>query len=607
MRARLFFLMTAFFMIGNAEAGIIDSLETRFREKPTAKNLEALLKIPYDALVADLARTEKLTDSLVVWSKKFKNAVFLGDAYQMKALNAYYQGRYELAVEAHLASIESFREAGDSSRIGGVFLNMGYQVKRRDLKLAIEQMETGIRILQSQGDSERLVGGYDNLGVLYEMKKDFKSARWFYQRSLDMKRERNDSIGLPYSLNHLAGLAALQGNFDEANRLFEQGYLIRKIRGDLNGMAESRMMQAEMLTISKEFSKVPELLDETIMLGKRIGYLHLVKTALKLNAEAYAELGAFEKAFRLHQEYALLDDSLYNLASNNRIMELEKRFQVAEKERDNERLRQEAQVSALELEAERQSRLQLLWGAVSAILSLILLFGFVYSRQQLRQRAEKEALQRTSFQAVIKAEEKERSRIARELHDGVGQLLAAIKLHTSVFEVQLSPPFSEKVKEQIQMIDEAVQEVRHISHNLMPVALMNKGLMAALRTLADRLEGKLQFELYIDDETRRFDAQTEMSIYRMVQEVTGNMLKHAEASRIVVDIQGDGTDLLISIRDNGKGFDLALVEKSSGIGWENLKTRTNLMGGTMEIQSAPGKGTSVLFVLPVLEGLAVAS
>lgn len=134
----------------------------------------------------------------------------------------------------------------------------------------------------------------------------------------------------------------------------------------------------------------------------------------------------------------------------------------------------------------------------------------------------------------------------------------------------------------------------------MPVALNAAGLFVAIRGLCDRLQstGSISPELYVEDSDQRFDPDFELSVYRIVQEVLSNMLKHAEASRIVIDMHSDGNALMISIRDNGKGFALDQIKKSKGIGWANLQARTDLLGGVMEVQSALGEGTNVFFELP---------
>jgi signal transduction histidine kinase len=152
-----------------------------------------------------------------------------------------------------------------------------------------------------------------------------------------------------------------------------------------------------------------------------------------------------------------------------------------------------------------------------------------------------------------------------------------------------------------QLLEETVLEARNISHNLVPLSLASNGLKTALRQLFDRIEapGKLEMEVHLEADFNRFNAFGQTAIYRIVQEILHNMVKHAEASRIVIDIQEDGGELLLSIADNGKGFDTQLIQQSKGMGWENLCTRVGLLDGQLEVNSKPGRGTLVFAGIPI--------
>jgi signal transduction histidine kinase len=604
----IIFLLFSLVAIGQAAQASQASLKNAATPSQAQQRLSALLGLPYDVLVTDLEQGRVWADSMLLLARRLKSDRQLAQAHQKSALIHYYQGNYEATVADHLASIKIYQAMGDSIGLGHVYVGMGYQGKRRDLALSISHMHKGIALLEAAGEKD-MAAAYDNLGVLYEMKGDYTQAGQLYQRAYDIKVASKDSIGLPYSLDHLGGLAALQGDFAGAEKLMLQSYSIRKLRNDRNGMAESRMYQSELYKMWGKPNKMLTATDEAIQLGKAIGYADLVRKAYAFQAEAYAVLGKYEQAYQQQLAYTLLNDSLFTLANNNRILQLEKKFQTAQKEQENLQLSQEKEIQALELAAAKTAQARLWWAAIASLLALSLSFGVVFIRYQAKQRAEKALLQKQNFKAALKGEEKERQRIARELHDGVGQMLAAAKLQSALLELQLSDTFKPKVQEQLALINEAMVEIRQISHNLMPVALSSGGLFVAIQGLCERIQasGSISPELYIEDSSQRFEPDYELSVYRMVQEVLSNMLKHAAASRIGIDIHSDENALMISIRDNGKGFQLQQIKASKGIGWANLQARTDLLGGTMEVQSAPGEGTSVFFELPFQQLQAVAA
>lgn len=596
-----FYLVVLFLAAGSWQAVLANKSGVTItdRQQYAQQRLSYLLELPYDVLVKDLDQSRVWADSMLLLAQQLKAVTKQAEAHQKSALIHYYQGSYEASVADHLAAIAIYQSVNDSAGMGKVYVAMGYQGKRRDLDLSIKHMHKGIDLLQAVGEKD-MAGAYDNLGVLYELKGDFTKANQLYIKAYEIKLADNDSIGLPYSLDHMGGLAALQGDFQKAEKLMRQSYNIRKLRNDFNGMAESMMYQSELY---KQWGKPEKLLQTTqvaIALGKEIGYADLVRKAYAYQAEAFAALGDYKMAYRQQLAFNTLNDSLFTIANNSRILQLEKKFQTAQKEQEIIQLNQKKELQALELAAAKTAQARLWWAAIASLLALSLTFGFVFIRYQAKQRAEKAWLQKQNFKAALKGEEKERQRIARELHDGVGQMLVAAKLQSALLELQLSEAFKPKVQEQLTLINDAIVEIRNISHNLMPVALNAAGLFVAIRGLCDRLQstGSISPELYVEDSDQRFDPDFELSVYRIVQEVLSNMLKHAEASRIVIDMHSDGNALMISIRDNGKGFALDQIKKSKGIGWANLQARTDLLGGVMEVQSALGEGTNVFFELP---------
>jgi len=203
--------------------------------------------------------------------------------------------------------------------------------------------------------------------------------------------------------------------------------------------------------------------------------------------------------------------------------------------------------------------------------------------------------QQKTFSSIIAAEEKERTRIAKELHDGLGQILSTARLNVAALEESVPMEDEKILKNSLSLIDNAVSEVRIISHDLMPGILTQVGLFAAVRQLCNSInEAKqIKVEYTFPESEKRLNAALEISVYRIIQEILNNMLRHSEATKINMSINWADHQLQLKISDNGKGFDTSKIHESKGIGWKNVFSRVKFHKGEIKVESNLGSGTSV--------------
>lgn len=200
-------------------------------------------------------------------------------------------------------------------------------------------------------------------------------------------------------------------------------------------------------------------------------------------------------------------------------------------------------------------------------------------------------------------QENERIRIARDLHDSIGQKLSVIKMMLSTVAMQEQNKTSnEEIELATQLVDETIQETRNISHNLLPTEL-RFGLVDAIKRIADEINkaGNTTIEVAIDSQVKNiaFSKEKEIAIFRIVQEVFSNILKHAAATKVSFQIEWKAQQLHFTIKDNGRGFNVKNIGKSSGIGWQNIFARIKMMNGTISIQSENITGTIIQFTIPL--------
>ena len=214
---------------------------------------------------------------------------------------------------------------------------------------------------------------------------------------------------------------------------------------------------------------------------------------------------------------------------------------------------------------------------------------------EIRARQQEEILQNT-----ISAQEKERKRIAQDLHDEVGAMLSVVKLNVGRIEKKSEEPVAKELAAETKTyLDEVITQVRRISRSLLPPSLEKLGLYFALEELANWVNkaDQLKIVCWKGGEQFRFDIKKELAVFRIVQELLNNAIKHAGASTIYVNARFSlNNNLMISVTDNGKGFDLK-EKMNAGLGLKNLESRTQIMNARFKMKSTPGKGTTAIIYL----------
>ena len=231
-----------------------------------------------------------------------------------------------------------------------------------------------------------------------------------------------------------------------------------------------------------------------------------------------------------------------------------------------------------------------------------------YRRYKLKQekKLQTEVIKQQDLatKAILQAEENERERIAKDLHDGVGQVMSAAKMNLSAFESEIA--FKDETQKLsfekiISLIDEGCKEVRSVSHQMMPNALLKAGLASAIKEFIDKIDNRiLKVNLYSEGLNERIDNNIEIVLYRIIQECVNNVIKHSGANQLDISLIKDGDGISVSIEDNGKGFNTKDTTKFEGIGLKNIASRIEFLKGTVEFDSAEGRGTMVSIHVPVV-------
>jgi len=338
----------------------------------------------------------------------------------------------------------------------------------------------------------------------------------------------------------------------------------------------------------------------------------LATNKLKMT-EALAEVnyanGDIKEAYNWIKKSKALSDSLNESKLKEDINALEIKYKNAENQKKIASLNTEKKQNALIIKNNKKTNFLLIAASFFLLISVILLYFYFRGYKKLAEQrtinykqkvAELEQKQQLEIsKAMLNAEEKERNRVARDLHDGLGGMLSGLKINLSNWakhrEMQLHDVELQRI---VNQLDNSVTELRYIARNMMPQTLLKFGLETALKDLAESAMSK---HMHIDFQalniSKHIALEEQIIIYRVVQEILTNTLKHAQASEVVLQCSENKKRFYITVEDDGIGFDTSTYKK--GLGIENIKNRIAYLKGTFEIDSHPGNGTTINIEIPI--------
>lgn len=474
--------------------------------------------------------------------------------------------------------------------LGSYYATVGNVNKAEDYHLKALEVRT------KQKDSIAMAFSYNNLGIMNRMKGDMEKALEYYYKARDIYVWMNDSSEIAFIYNDIGAAYSKEGNTDSGEYYLKRSIDIRERMNELNELAYTYNFLGENYERKGNLKKAEEYIKKALNLAIEI-------KNNKQNYEAYESLSDFfarnkmyDSAYKYLQLYRFFRDSIRQLDNNKLIAELNTKYETEKKDKKIQ-----------EQEFELASKNYMLGGAALFLLLGTLLGFSSYRRYRLKQQTklQQEILkqQEIATKAVLEAEEGERQRIAGDLHDGVGQMMSAAKINLS--SISDSIPFSdEKQKERfenaLKLVDDSCTEVRTVSHNIMPNSLLRRSLGDAVRSFISKIsEDVIKINLYSEGLNEKIDENIEIVLYRVVQECVNNVIKHANANTLDISLIKDGDEITVTIEDNGKGFDTKDTSKYEGVGMKNILTRVNYLKGTVEWDSALGRGTVVSISIPM--------
>ncbi len=429
-----------------------------------------------------------------------------------------------------------------------------------------------------------------NIASCYNTLGEFKLAETFAEKGIIAARNKKSSIDLANGLNILARSNYQQGKIEKAISILKEAAIEREKISDPSMLASDYLELADLYMMNDQPGEAILWAKKAEAISSEIDNQLKLSAAFKSLSSAYEATGDYKNASAYLRKLLIQKDSSSNEHYNQAFAQMQVQYETQKKTAENLQLKKDNLETKLRNNTQQKWLVALVSGLILLIASGVYISKLMKSRYNTRFALAQLKEQKKRTMAVIEAEEKERRRIAGDLHDGVGQTLAAASMQLN--KARNDNHSFDKVDE---LINQAGMEVRNLSHQVTPELLLHYGLVKALEQAIDRLNDaneKTVFTLFTHIEEPLTNEMVSLTMYRCFQELCTNILKHAHASQVIVQLNFNQDDVELMIEDNGIGF--LPHEAVYGLGIKNLEHRIALYDGEMKIDSMPGKGTTII-------------
>ncbi|WP_437920037.1 tetratricopeptide repeat-containing sensor histidine kinase [Sphingobacterium sp. LRF_L2] len=539
----------------------------------------------YESAIKALENNPKQSDLLI---KAYYNSAYMqvedkGYDYLVKTLTEHC---IPLSEKSHNRSLLAY----SYTQLGLTFMSVGQFDKAEEYhNKALAQLE--------KIPTEKTVHliTYLNLVSNYCYKPDSKSAKIYLDKAQELIQPYPDSQHYPNYYYQEAMYYTTRQEYGQALNSLNKGVTLAKEKHQLRLLHLLYFRMYNVYLMQKDYVKAKAQLEQILkehILSKEAVNRRITYTQL---AAVNDVLDNHKEAYQWMKKSNALGDSLSQQKLLEKMNEYEILHKTSEKQKTIDALEQEKKENML-IAKNKNLRITIL--GIALLLSLVIAFlsYLTYRKQQKLNKqiniSHKQDLMHIeserryeASQAVLRGEEQERQRIAQDLHDSMGGMLANIRMSISSMGGDKSTALLDK-------IDKSILEMRRISRNLMPETLKNLGLEIALKELCESMSHKhfsIQFEAF--DVSENISFQIQLAFYRITQESISNVIKYAQANNVIVQISQNDNTLTLTIEDDGIGFDKA--EIVYGLGLKNIENRVRLINGNVDVVSAKGQGTTI--------------
>lgn len=503
---------------------------------------------------------------------------------------------YDTAIKKYLEAADLFKQAGhqELAIVGFYNISVMYGYLDQPEKSLLYAREVN-RIAEKIKDPEFLLRSYIALGDAFIGTNQYDSVFFYAQKGL-----MNPAVGgnnfMSGKFEQLKGIYFLKGSTNYNSALSSFNISLRFF-DKINLPFEKAMIYQNMAHAflqKKDYPNVIEYGNKALALTRSFKMYEIESETLFDMAQAAEYNQQTDSAYNYLKRFIVLKDTLSQLNNRKLVNELDARYQSQKKE---------ALLLSQQNTIYKKNVLNYILLGSGAVLILLSALGYYNYRQKQKLQQQRISELETQQQlmataAVLKGEEQERTRLAKDLHDGLGGMLSGIKYSFNNMKGNLvmTEENRQAFERSMDMLDSSIQEMRRVAHSMMPEVLLKFGLDTALKDFCNDINrmGVIKVSYQSIGLKDVVVAQTSsIAIYRIVQELIHNTLKHAAATSAIVQVSHQNGHFSLTVEDDGKGFDKSMLTSSPGIGWSNIKSRVDFLKGKMDVRSDENKGTSV--------------
>lgn len=614
MRILLFYcVLHAAFSFGQNQTKLVDSLLQETKKDTSyvqltnitlarfsKEKIDSINAISVQGVSISQDSVKRLLEATIASAKSIGYQKGVADAYLKLGINYFYLGNYKASYQSKLEAIKIYETTGDLASAANVYGELGYSSRRRDLNMANTLMQQAIKLAKSDSLKAKIHDIFNNYSVLKLMEKQYDSAKYYAKKGLLVKVVLKDTFGIPYSYSNLANVYVEEGRFNQAHSYFNKALSLRKNMKDSIGMGESYVQIAEAYNQQNKLNKALENYKKSMFYAQKKKYGALLSYNYYQVSNIYKKTKKVDSALHYLERHLKLKDSIEGEAVLKELAELRVQFDTEKKEKKI--LTQRVDIAEKELALSQKNTFIIGLVVLAAILGIL---GYLfYSQQKLKNKQLQKENELKDALLVIETQnrlQEQRLQISRDLHDNIGAQLTFIisSLDNLKYGFKLPENLGGKLKRISEFTTTTIHELRDTIWAMNKNEISFEDLQVRIVNFIDNAKlssETTQFNFKVADNIEQsviFSSVQGMNVYRIIQEAINNAIKYAHPKLIEVSIHQELDNLVVEIKDNGRGFNSDEVELGNGL--NNMKKRALDIGADLVIDSKLGEGTIVKF------------